>query len=174
MPRATLRLSAIKVDPKWTPRIEEQLNVAVRNAARAWMRAVVVQIPVWSGMARGSVAFADGTNGFLSEFLNVAVPIDPEPGRTRRGKNAEAGGEMGHYSFTDSRHVFQFYFRSDVPHWLFHEIYARPASVQQQIIAPWQALQYGEAAFGLSMHDSLGKLPRVKSALIRVQTQPGT
>lgn len=171
MPRFTSHLSSITISPKWGPQIESRLVLANKNAARAWLEAVILRIPVWSGEAMGSLKFAEGFGGFLGQYLDVQIPIDPIS--SRPNKNQITGGEKGRYSFTDSRHIFQFYYRSDVLHWIYHEILARPAGIQQQITAPWHALQYGAVAYVISMRESLRLLPKVKEGLIFVKTEKG-
>src|SRR5688572_20554130 len=75
-----------------------QAERVVRAAAREWLRAVYVRIPVWTGMARGAIKFAKGRTGessgqFLSIYLRVAVPIEPII-EVRKDKSPELGGKQ--------------------------------------------------------------------------------
>lgn len=168
MPRINARFTAIRVSKSFTKELDEQLQIKVRKAARAWIAAVILQVPAWSGMTKGSIKFAQGPNGSLAAFLRVAVPITPVKGGERKDKNAAAGGPFGHYQFVAESPVYLFKFRSDVPHYLHHEFFARPAGVQQQIIAPWKSFRAGAAAFRETMHEEIATLPKISKFFLRV------
>lgn len=143
----------------------------IRVAAREWLRAMIVRVPVWSGMARGSIKFASGPNGNLSRFLNVAIPIVPHPGARTKYKNAEAGAKYGHWNITSGNHNYRFFFRSDVLHYIHNEFFARtdPGAGGQQIVAPWHSLEVGAEAFNAAIEKGKSSLPRIQDAITKVK-----
>lgn len=164
MPITSARFQTIKLKGDWTKTIDERFQTISRKGARAYLRALITQVPVWTGMARGSIKFARGPNGFLAQYLNVAIPIVPHPqARFIAGKNQYAGGAYGRYNFTSGRHIYQFRFRSDVVHYILNEFFARPPTVNQQIEAPWHSQEVGVAAFQSTVKAEMDALPSVRS-----------
>ncbi len=143
--------------------LDEAIRRLIRQAAREWLRAMIVRIPVWTGQALGSVKFARGTNGNLSRYLNVAIPIVPR--ENRRGKGPTT--MPGRYSFTVQNHVYKFYFRSDVVYFLWNDFFIRTdrGASGQQIQAPWLSMEAGAAAFRATIEDGKKKLPRIQDAM---------
>lgn len=128
---------------------EEALKVLIRQGAREWLRATFVLVPVWTGMARGSLKFARGPNGTLAHVLNVAIPINPHPrARPTWRKNDEAGGRISEFDFVHTEKIHRFRFRTETWHYWHNEFRPRtdPGAVGQQIIAPWRSLVAGSAA----------------------------
>ncbi len=67
----------LTLDPgRYTKTLDKSMNVQLRQAARAWLRAVILKVPVWTGMSRGSLRP-------LGAFLRVAVPISPVASRKK-------------------------------------------------------------------------------------------
>jgi hypothetical protein len=162
MPRTYARFQSLKIKGNFTSVLDEKLQVILRKAARAYIRALITQVPVWTGMALGSVKFARGPGGFLAQYLNIAIPIVPHPkAKVRSYKNAAAGGRLGSYDFTSSRHIYRFKLRSDVVHYILNEFFARPPGVNEQIVAPWQSQEHGLRAFQDTVTSELAKLPKV-------------
>ncbi len=162
----------------WLKAAERQAEILVRKAARAYIRELYINIPVWSGLTRGSIKFAQGSGGSLAAYLNVAIPIDPLPKRTRRDKNPEAGEHFGRYSFTNGngRHIYRFYYRSDVPYYEFHDFNPRPAHVRQQITAPWRSQDKAAAAYLEVIVKGAKELRNIKKFIgkVNVFTTAGT
>lgn len=168
MPRFTGRFTAIRLKSgEFTKDLHQQMQINNRTAARAWVRAVIQLVPVWSGESRGSIKFATGSNGFLGSFLRVAVPINPVKGGTRKNKNATTG--EAHYDFVAETPVYLFKFNSLVPQYMHHEFFARPAGINQQIIAPWRSLEAGRLAYKAAIRAELKKLPKITKYFLRVQ-----
>lgn len=161
-------LHGFKLDKgKFTLALDQASQVLVRQAAREYLRAVVIRVPVWSGAALGSVKFASGPNGNLGRFLNVSIPISPKKGAWRKNKNQFSG--KGEYSFTSQRHIFSFLFKSDVIHFFLNNFFARtdPGAKGQRIQAPWSALEAGGAAFESTIALGIAKLPKVQDYILR-------
>lgn len=152
MPRIYGKFSKIKMDGQWTQRVNDGLQIMMRQAARAWLRAIILYVPVWTGFAKGSIKFASGPQGFLGAALNVAIPINPShtrpkwyyhPGRkTRVRKIPQNGGRFSRYNFSVARKVYYFSFRSDVAHFIINDFYGSHATG-----AAWGASEKGKRAF---------------------------
>lgn len=134
-----------KLDGNWTIRLNRDVERLMRKAAEEWLRAVILHVPVWSGMARGSLKFAQGHGGFLAQYLRVAIDVTPV--KETKSKNQFSG--HGEYSFSTNGHIYSFNFNSDVAHYHWNEFYARtdPGAAKQQIEAPWTSFQYGQNAW---------------------------
>jgi hypothetical protein len=151
-------------------KMDESIKRLIREAAREWLRAMIVRIPVWTGQTLGSVKFARGTNGNLSRYLNVAIPIVPHPSaRVRSNKNPSTG--RGTYSFTSGQHIYRFYFRSDVIYFLYNDFFVRTdrGAGGQQIEAPWLSMEAGAAAFREALIRGKPRLPRIVDAIAKTR-----
>lgn len=169
MPRTYGRLQAIKLPNGITKTYDEKFKVILRNGARAYIKELIVRVPVWTGMSRGSIKFARGPGGFLGAYLNVAIPIIPHPeARVTSSKNATVGGRFGSYDFRSSNHVYRFRFRSDVLQFILNEFYYSPTR-PEFLDRPWHAQEFAAVAFRRSLDEQLAKLPRLRSYLIKVE-----
>lgn len=159
-------------DP-YNKRVDLDIQRIVRNAAREWLRAMIVFVPVWTGQVRGSIKFARGTNGNLARFLNVSIPINPI--KARPNKNQLTGGPKGHYAFTIQRHVYRFRFRSDIIYYIHNEFFARtdPGAAGQQVVAPWHSLEAGEVAYRAAIEAGKARITRIQSAIVKTRIPIG-
>lgn len=151
----------LKGNPKKT--MDAALKILIREAAREWLRAVVLQVPVWSGQALGSIKFARGTNGNLSRYLNVSIPIVPVKARPNKNQYSNPGK----YNFPTAQNRYRFSFRSDVIYYIHNEFFPRtdPGAGGQQIEAPWHSLEAGKEAFQAVIAAAKKKLPRLQKAI---------
>jgi hypothetical protein len=149
----------------WTKKLEEQGFVLMREAMREWVRAVIVKIPVWSGMARGSVKFAKGRAGpgtgvFLHQFLRVTIPINPVANSWRWNKNPEAGGKQARWTLTFSKNQYRFTYNNDVVHFLINEFFDGPPP---SFTRPWHSMEAGRTAMINYIAANKNKmLPKIK------------
>ena len=151
--------------------LDSALQVLIRNAAREWLRAVILRIPVWTGQSLGSIKFAEGPGGNLARFLNVAVPIVPHPrARVTGAKNQNS--QPGSWNTTSGQHRYRFFFHSNVEYMIHHEFFERTdrgasgqPSDERGIIAPWHALEDGGRAFNDEIERGKAKLPRIQDAI---------
>lgn len=161
------RFFAIKIDKgKFTKDLEERADALVRNAARVFIRTLITRIPIWTGFTMGSIKFAQGNNGDLHAFLGIAVPIGGThrtpryyypPNRVRRiRKIPENAGKYANYSFTNSRHIYQFSFRDDVVQFLINEFYSNVSPT-----SPWNSLKVARDAFEDYLVQHVRGLPKV-------------
>lgn len=190
MPQFKTKLLGFKLNKAaWSKRFQLDLERLTRNAAREWIRAVVMNIPTWSGMALGSVKLARGANGSLAQFLHVAVPINPvsSTGKTfisptsgkrvhlDKMKTPEAGGEMASYGFDFSNKKFSFHFTSQVPHFMHNEFFERtdPGAAGQKIEAPWNSMEKGRGAFLTYIHNEVRakRFARIRKFITRTSVE---
>lgn len=187
MPQFKTKLLGFKLNgAAWSKQFQRDMERLTRQATREWIRAVIMQIPVWTGMALGSVKFARGSNGSLAQFLHVAVPINPvsstgktfmsptsgKPVHLDKTKTPEAGGQMADYRFIFTKKTFAFQFKSTVPHFMHNEFFERtdPGAAGQRIEAPWNSLEKGRAAYlnYLRTETRAGRFARVTKFISRI------
>ena len=90
------------------------MEIQMRQAAREWLRAVIVKVPVWTGMSRGSLKP-------LGAFLRVKVPISPVA--SRKGMGIAAGEKKSSFEFTKENGRYIFRFEENVAHYTVNEYY---------------------------------------------------
>lgn len=154
------KLFGLKLEKReFTVTFEKAVRRLLRGAAVRWLRAAYPKVPVWTGMARGSLKFARGDFGLLAQYLNVSVPIESEIKEVRPGKDATTGGLLARYSFStgEGRHIYAFYIRTDVPHYLFLEFDPGPNQPGQ-----WESFAAGNEAFMTYIRENIFRLPKLK------------
>lgn len=140
---------------------DEAMKVQIRQAARAWLRAVIPHVPVYTGMARGSLAP-------LGRFLRVAIPIRMNPNaakRVRPGYSQQAGEALGVFTFQDnSNGVYTFSFNTEVLHYYLNDTFDTKGAGMVNLInkTPWDSAKYGEEAWNAYITSILPqRLPRI-------------
>ncbi len=167
----TIEVSLLQFDvAKFTEKLKEVIRQRMRVAARAFVRAALLRVPVQSGMARGS--FLN-----IGRLLRVAIPISP----THTGefsyeyggkqlKTAELGASLAtpaEQMFTENGQSFSFKFEPGVIHYAINEFYGRIPN------APWLSLEQGRAAFLEEMGNLPKFVPKIKDYLIKQTLQGG-
>jgi hypothetical protein len=165
--KVKIKLVYLKLDKgAFTKTFTEAMETQNRQAARAWLRAVLIKVPVWTGEAKGSLRP-------LGQFLKVAVPIGPIS-TTREAKRAiseghtvAAGEGQGHFQFkNEDGKRFVFIFKTDVVHYLINEFYNVKPPINLIQPVPWFSLRAGKAAYKQYLNDNLKqKIPKIKSFL---------
>jgi len=131
----------------------------IRQATRAWLRAVLAKVPEYSGTARG-------TFKPLGRVLRVAVPQGWMPYNrkyerlrqyklkkgtvTIQGKTFKVGPGPNDYAdfyFDYSGPEYKFIFTQNLPYAFWNDIYPAPNWIKLPSIPPWHALAAGQAAF---------------------------
>lgn len=123
--------------------IREKVRTQIRQAARAFLRAAMIRVPVQSGMAKGSFIP-------LATLLKVALPINPtirRPAKYLGGdlKSPELGASLAtnpNEIFVEAGDTFTFNYSNDVYHYLLNELTNGGSKT-----APWLSFETGEAAF---------------------------
>lgn len=173
------QLHGIKFDEKsFTKKFDAAAKILVRQAARAWLRTVIVKVPAWTGFAQGSIKFAKGPNGDLAAFLRVAFPITPNPAaRNKNGtpypkhyftdkgtkilKTPENGGRFGHYNFPSAQMRYRFRYSNEVIHFEINEFYTDVSPK-----SPWNSMAAASKAFQRYIKANAKNLPHVNSFLV--------
>lgn len=154
MPRITLTLVDLKFDAdNFRKTVHATLEKEIRMAARAWLRAVIPRVPVYTGMARGSLQP-------LGRFLKVAVPISPVAKRKNMGPAVGAAQQSFKFEVKNGKYLFGF--NSTVAHYMINEFYSVPLPLRNP--TPWQSFEAGRTAFNEYVANELPKkLPRVNN-----------
>lgn len=124
---------------KFHKTLRNNLQIRIRQAARAFVKAAIVKIPVDTGEARGTFLP-------LGRFLNVAVPIGGEP---RRGKSAQTGSSPNkQLLFTFGSEELGEYFEIDwqLFHFWFNDFFTHHYP-KGQLPTPWGSIEAGKQAF---------------------------
>jgi hypothetical protein len=166
--KINLRLIYLKFNGnKLVKDIEDMLQRESRNAARAWLKAVLVKVPVWTGEARGSLRP-------LGAFLRVAVPISPSSSKWAQramleGHTAEAGAAQGSFEFkTETKLRIVFEARTEVIHYLINEFHNVNPPIHLIEPAPWLSHVAGKKAYLEYLEENLkNKIPNLKSYFVR-------
>jgi len=139
------------------------LEVQMRQASREFLRAVIVRVPVYTGMARGSLVP-------LGRFLRVAVPINPDPGAKKHpNKNPAAGAAASSFKFTNEG-GFNPRLRLDIGVLHFELNEFRPSTLPLRHPTPWHSFEAGREAFKAYLRENLTKkVPRVKKFITRTR-----
>lgn len=147
----------------FTKALAESLETQNRQAARAWLRAVIIKVPTWTGEARGSLRP-------LGQFLRVAIPIVPSNSKwaqraIEQGHTAEAGEAKGRFEFkNEGGKRFVFVFSSDVVHYLINEFYNVKPPIHLITLSPWFSFRAGKLAYKKYLNENLKeKIPKIKS-----------
>jgi hypothetical protein len=122
----------VGVNKKIVPAITAEMEEATRLALQDWLQAVSGRVPIWSGMARGSLYEVQQ----LSGGQLILSPLRAKS-RIGRGKN------LGSAELKISPEKVEFEFSSRVRHWASQE--TRNVGVSRS--APWRALEAGNTAF---------------------------
>lgn len=158
----------------------KKAEVLNRNAAREWLRAVYIKVPVWTGMARGGLKYAKGRSGAsagqtLSAYLRVAIPIGPErtwDGRElerRPDKTPEKGGAQSQYTLTEANGKYGFSFSTEIVHFIVNDIYpGLPPSYSR----PWQAIQAGNDAYSDFVKNNIHEVfPKLSDYILKTRVE---
>ena len=149
--------------------IEKVGELQLRSAARAFVKAAIVKVPVDTGMARGS--FLN-----IGRFLKIAIPIPKRRTRHKDGspilyyhrpgskgipKTPEAGANLSVYSFKKlGPGKMNFEFQSKVLHYVLED---RIGIHSQR----WGSFEAGRNAFIKELRNLKKRLPRVEAFLLK-------
>jgi hypothetical protein len=132
--------------------VDALMEQQMRMAARAWLRAVIPHVPVYTGMARGSLRP-------LGQFLKVSVPISPIA--TRKGMGIGAGESKSWFKISKSGGNYTFEYNSSVAHYEINEFYNVPLPLTHP--TPWHSFKYGDEAFNEYARTKMPpRIPRVQ------------
>jgi hypothetical protein len=150
----------LSIDPgRFTKTLDKTMEVQLRQAARAWLRAVVLKVPVWTGTARGTLRP-------LGQFLRVSIPISPV--KRKRGFGPDIGAQRSAFSFNKTATTYSFEFDQQLAYYAVNDFY----HVNLPLInpTPWGSFRAGEAAFNKYVQTVLPeRLPRVEDLIVKTE-----
>lgn len=113
--------------------LREHMEIQLRRVAKIWLSAVTGRVPVWSGMARGSLLV-------LAEMIGGRIVIAPVSGVASRIPQGRALGtaeeKLGPNDFTIE-------ISTSVPHYVVQEY----KNVNVSRSAPWLSFEAGAVAY---------------------------
>lgn len=154
------------------------LEVQMRQATRAWLRAVIKKIPRYTGTARG-------TFKPLGRVLRVAIKAAGAPTHgsaegAKRKKFIKIGGRLlptgpsagelySDFKFSKTKNTVSFEFDQNLPYVIWNSIYPAPVNFILPSNPPWFAFAAGEAAFKNYVKVELPKKAKFKKFVRRVK-----
>lgn len=159
----------LKFDKKgYTEALGKAVEVQVRQAAREWLRAVIIEVPVYSGQAASSLVP-------LSQYLRIAIDTSPtENARERKLDGRSLGRSQGHYSFDHTDTIYTFSFSTEVPHYLINEFNTGLGQPPLIHPTPWKSMTYGKIAFQNYLKSNLkDKIPKISKYITTVKITGG-
>jgi hypothetical protein len=151
------KLRLLKINKRgYTEALQKAVDTQVRQAAREWLRTVMIHVPVYSGQAAASLVP-------LGRHLHVAIPIHPDPVARRRYPGGISIGEsQGTFSFSSEGWVSTFTFSTEVPHYLINEFNAGLGSPPLRHPTPWASMEHGRNAFMAYLQENLkSRIPKI-------------
>lgn len=124
--------------------LEDQMQLQLEEAAREWLAAVTGRVPLWSGMARGSLLK-------IAHLANGRIVVSPLKAKSRVAK----GEILGDAEIKAETPEFYFKVSTRVPHYVEQE--SRNVGISPS--APWKSFEAGNTA-ALSSIQSL-RLPNI-------------
>ena len=135
------RFSKLGIDTgRFTETLDTNMKEQIRQAAREWLRAVILKVPIWTGTSIGSLQP-------LGAYLRVAVPNNYKV--VRPGMGPSAGRAQQEFKFKREGNVWSFEFTEEVPHYLVNEYFNVNATGKFHLTTPgpYRSFAAGEAAF---------------------------
>jgi hypothetical protein len=155
---------------KFKKSFDDEMQVQMRQAARAWLRAMLTAElpvvrrgggtskgipPVWTGTARGTLIP-------LGRFLKIAIPISPKVKRPGRGPNV--GASKGKFQFGVLHDRYYFRFSTQLAWYTLNEFNASDLPLTHK--TPWEGFEIGQKAFQDYCNNQMTKkLPQVRDAI---------
>jgi hypothetical protein len=162
MLKFSIKLTNLEINTgQFTDDLAKFLEIQSRKAAREWLRAVLLKVPVFTGEARGSLKP-------LGQFLKVAVPIKPVA--IRKGHSPETGAAQSSFSFSKiSPYYIEFIFNEAVVHYLINEFYdVNPPINLTHLPRPWFSFNDGKIAYQKYLKEAIKtRFPRIQSYYLR-------
>jgi hypothetical protein len=149
-------------------RIDAETREHFHAMLAAFLRAVIPEVPVWSGMARGSLRplakYLSNRAGFT-----VSVPIVPvkeAASHIKSGQNAAAGEALGRFQFTRVEGKMSIEMGTDVEHYNFLDVNQSSRPLRHP--TPWRSFAAGREA-ALEYREYVKKnLPRIRLSTLRI------
>ena len=141
-----------KIDiDKYQQQLQEAMIDALEEGARMWLQAVVGKVPLWSGMARGSLLE-------LRELVSGKIVFTPLKARSR----VPSGRSLGTAEPNYEKDKVTLTITTNVPHYTAQE-YRSGISPS----APWHSLMAGAVAFKTYAESRKFLIPKLKPIKIK-------
>jgi|SRR5581483_3746129 len=155
----SFKIDTLKFDESgYSKTVKKFAEVALRNAARRFIREAIQSVPVQTGMARGSYLN-------VGRLLRVAIKINPTVfGAKYHGqpKTPELGASLSEFGFRNQGDLYIFEFGTDVEHYNINEFFGGHSPS-----APWFSFDKGrKAAEKYLLQDLPNRFPHIKDYLI--------
>lgn len=135
--------------------LDRVMGQIIREAAREWLRAILVSVPARGGFPVLTGA-AKSTLAPVGRLLRVAVPISPVKGDRRAEGEASTTLKIVDDRNNGGSFNYSFEWSTSLLHYYINEFYAYIPH------APWNTLEAGEAAFTAYVENALAtRLPNV-------------
>jgi len=133
----TGRFPGLRFDwARYSADFDAALRLQLRLAARAWLRAVILSVPSWTGQSRGSLQP-------IGRFIGITVPAPVSP--TAPGDRSGLGRRQQAFNFTAAGGIYMMHWETHVPHYLINEYYQVDLPLLHP--TPWYSLEAGEQAW---------------------------
>lgn len=141
-----------KIDiDKYQQQLQEAMIDALEEGARIWLQAVVGRVPLWSGMARGSLIE-------LRELVSGKIAFSPLKAKSR----VPAGRSLGTAEPNYEQDKVTITITTDVPHYTEQEYRSGVSPT-----APWHSLMAGATAFKSYAESTKFLMPKLKPVKIK-------
>jgi hypothetical protein len=161
----------MEFDPKtYKKSLDEAMETQMRQAARAWLRAMLSADlpvirrgtgsskgipPVWTGTARGTLIP-------IGRFLKVAIPISPKVKRPGRGP--EVGASKGKFQFGKAYDRYYFRFSTQLAWYTINEF--NQSSLPLTHKTPWGGFEIGQKAFqDYCNNEMVKRMPKIRDSI---------
>ncbi len=150
----TGKMVGVKLDMvAYQKKLDDYLTLKLHEVAKAWLRGVTGRVPVWSGMARGSLLS-------LVDLINGSLLITPKSGVPSRIPEGELlGSAVPEYGPTD----YKITISTKVPHYVTQEY----KNVGVSKSAPW--LSFAAGLIAASEVSKKVKLPQPVFQAVKIK-----
>jgi len=154
--RFTGQLVQLKLDQVlFANQLKSHLRDLIEEGARVWLTAVLGRVPLWSGMARGSLLE-------LSRLVNGTIILTPLRAKSRIPQGEVLGTATPNYDNTK----VEIEIETNVPHYNLQE-YTKPAKGGSPT-APWHSVEAGKIAFNEFSRTVTLPMPQIIPKIIRL------
>lgn len=163
--KSKVRLLKLLPSEKLQERVNTFYSEQFREAIRAWLKAVLNEIPEYTGTARGTFKpLARTLNVVVTPGVKYYKREGPLRSRLKKGYHivqgkrylvGPASNEYGAFDLQDTKAPFSFSFSQNLPWALWNDIQPAPAWMTLPSNPPWEAINAGNRAY----YERIGNIP---------------
>lgn len=162
----TGRFHNFKIDVKrWSAACDEKMMELLKEAMREYLTAAILKVPVFTGMARGSLRP-------IGRFVNMEIPISPDPRASEYPeKTIWKGEERGqNFSFVMNNGRVIVHWSTEVEHFITNEFNNMEGKFPLRHPTPWESRVAGREAYRTFLREELQKrVPEVLKFVVRTE-----